>query len=201
MYGRDRVGIRFSPNSPAGEIGSPDYRQTFKYAIEAVGKVWHSRTLFAAQFYYVSMLSQKDIAYVHVIDGISYGFHSLGEPFTLREARKVLPAPVVLIGNGGYVSAFPRIPFISLFNLFACRYTPESANDRIESGDADMISFGRSYLGNPDLPERVANGWPLADPPARSFWNTPNETYMTPQGYIMPCFNPKECDIGSTTSH
>lgn len=31
----------------------------------------------------------------------------------------------------------------------------------VEAGLADLIAFGRPYIANPDLPERIANGWPL----------------------------------------
>lgn len=33
----------------------------------------------------------------------------------------------------------------------------------IESGLADMIAFGRPYIANPDLVERIAKGAPLAE--------------------------------------
>ena len=29
----------------------------------------------------------------------------------------------------------------------------------IQSGDAEMVSFGRLYVSNPDLAERIGNGW------------------------------------------
>lgn len=29
------------------------------------------------------------------------------------------------------------------------------------SGDADLVAFGRHFVANPDLPERLRNGWPL----------------------------------------
>jgi N-ethylmaleimide reductase len=31
----------------------------------------------------------------------------------------------------------------------------------IESGLADLVAFGRPFIANPDLPRRIANGWPL----------------------------------------
>lgn len=45
--------------------------------------------------------------------------------------------------------------------LYAGRYTAERGERLIEAGLADLIAFGRPFIANPDLPQRVANGWPL----------------------------------------
>jgi N-ethylmaleimide reductase len=45
--------------------------------------------------------------------------------------------------------------------LYAGRYNAERARRAIEAGWADLIAFGRPFIANPDLPERIANGWPL----------------------------------------
>lgn len=41
--------------------------------------------------------------------------------------------------------------------------TPERGNRLIAEGLADMVAFGRPYIANPDLVERIATGAPLAD--------------------------------------
>jgi len=45
--------------------------------------------------------------------------------------------------------------------LYAGRYTAERGERLIEAGLADLIAFGRPFIANPDLPVRIANGWPL----------------------------------------
>jgi len=45
--------------------------------------------------------------------------------------------------------------------IYAGRYTPERAAAAIEAGWADLIAFGRPFIANPDLPARIANGWPM----------------------------------------
>ncbi|SDR21561.1 N-ethylmaleimide reductase [Paraburkholderia fungorum] len=45
--------------------------------------------------------------------------------------------------------------------IYAGRYTAERGARLIEADLADLIAFGRPYIANPDLPERIANGWPL----------------------------------------
>ncbi len=105
-------------------MGSPDYRETFSYVAEK--------------------LNSYGLAYLHVLIGLAFGFHELGEPMQLTDFRKVFEGP--LMGN--------------------CGYTKDSAEEAIEKHCADLIAFGRPFISNPDLVQRFANGWPL-NPPAR----------------------------------
>lgn len=45
--------------------------------------------------------------------------------------------------------------------IYAGRYTAERGARLVEANLADLIAFGRPFIANPDLPERIANGWPL----------------------------------------
>lgn len=45
--------------------------------------------------------------------------------------------------------------------IYAGKYTVERGARLLETGLADMIAFGRTFIANPDLPARIANGWPL----------------------------------------
>ena len=110
------------------DMGSPDYREQFLYV--------------------ASQLDKYDLAYLHVMDGLGFGFHDLGEPMTLSEFRKVYTG--TLMGNVGYGK--------------------ESAVDQIGGGDADLIAFGRPFISNPDLVERFKNDWPLNDEADQSVW-------------------------------
>jgi N-ethylmaleimide reductase len=126
-----RVGIHLSPNGSYNDSGSPDYREQFTYL--------------------AGQLDRFGLAYLHVVDGLAFGFHNLGEPMTLAEFRRVFRGP--LIGN--------------------CGYTQETAERAICEGLADLISFGRPYISNPDLVERFQNGWPVAEPAPMSDWYSP----------------------------
>lgn len=125
-----RVGVHLSPNGNFNDMGSPDYRETFSYA--------------------AGRLDRNNLAYLHVVDGLEFGFHGLGAPMTLAEFRAVFTG--TLMGN--------------------CGYTREKAEQAILSGDADLISFGRPFISNPDLVERFAHGWPLNPPADPSLWYT-----------------------------
>ncbi len=42
-------------------------------------------------------------------------------------------------------------------------FDQEKGNAVIERGDADLVSYGKLYISNPDLVERFANHLPMAD--------------------------------------
>jgi N-ethylmaleimide reductase len=125
-----RVGVRLSPNGHYNDMGSPDFRDQFTFVAR--------------------QLDRFGLAYLHVLDGLAFGFHQLGEPMTLAEFRKVFHGS--LMGN--------------------CGYTKERAEKAIAEGNADLISFGRPFISNPDLVERFKNGWPLAEPAQMSDWSS-----------------------------
>ena len=52
-------------------------------------------------------------------------------------------------------------PFFSGVIINNAGFNPEKGINRIRSGIADAISFGTLYISNPDLPERILNGWEL----------------------------------------
>jgi 2,4-dienoyl-CoA reductase-like NADH-dependent reductase (Old Yellow Enzyme family) len=58
-------------------------------------------------------------------------------------------------------------------------YTPQAAAADVASGRADAISFGRPFISNPDLVERIRKGAPLApNKGAPETWYFP-----VPEGY------------------
>ncbi len=145
VWPADRVGVRLAPNGAFNDMGSPDYREQF---------------LFTAQ-----QLDRFGLAYLHVMDGLAFGFHQLGEPMTLQEFRKVFHGP--LMGN--------------------CGYSQETAEQAIAAGTADLIAFGRPYITNPDLVDRFAHHWPLTPDAPVTVWSAP-----TAAGYTdFPTFNPE----------
>ena len=55
----NRVGVRLSPNGSYNDMGSSDFREQFTYAAEQLDKF--------------------GLAYLHILDGLAFGFHELGE--------------------------------------------------------------------------------------------------------------------------
>ena len=48
--------------------------------------------------------------------------------------------------------------------------TPESAAKTIREGNADLASFGRLFISNPDLVERIRNGWKLNESDVTTYY-------------------------------
>ena len=70
-------------------------------------------------------------------------------------------------------------------NLMLCGdFTKDSAERALQNGDADLIAFGRDFISNPDLVDRLKNNWPLAERD-RTHWYT-----QGPEGLIdYPVYN------------
>jgi 2,4-dienoyl-CoA reductase-like NADH-dependent reductase (Old Yellow Enzyme family) len=49
-------------------------------------------------------------------------------------------------------------------------FTRESAEAALAAGEADAVAFGKAFLANPDLPERLRAGAPLNEPRAELFY-------------------------------
>ncbi len=56
-------------------------------------------------------------------------------------------------------------------------YDRDRAERVLERGDADLVSFGRLFLANPDLPERFKKGAPLNEPDEATFYGGDEKGY------------------------
>jgi len=45
--------------------------------------------------------------------------------------------------------------------MYAGKYTPEKALKVLTKGNGDIFGFGRPFIANPDLPDRIKHQWPL----------------------------------------
>ena len=137
VFPANRVAVRLSPNGVYNDMGSPSYREDFLYI--------------------AGQLNAYGLAYLHLVDGLAFGFHELGTPMMIGEFRDVFAGP--LVGN--------------------CGYTQEQAETALSSKVADLIAFGRDFISTPDLVERFTNGWPLNPPAEVDVWYS-----FGPEGYI-----------------
>jgi N-ethylmaleimide reductase len=147
IWNKNQVGIRLSPNGVFNDMGSKDFREQFSAAAK--------------------LIERKGLVYLHVLDGLAFGFHGLGEAMTLVDFRKLYSGK--LMGN--------------------CGYTKEAGEKAVDDGRADMIAYGRPYISNPDLLERFKNNWPLNPDAAPSDWYTSSQGA---KGYTdFPFYNQK----------
>ena len=62
--------------------------------------------------------------------------------------------------------------------LLAGNLTQDSAEQMVAEGLIDLPVFGRVYTSNPDLVERMENGWPLADYDPSTFYGGDARGYV-----------------------
>ncbi|MEN1835372.1 alkene reductase [Pseudomonas lijiangensis] len=62
--------------------------------------------------------------------------------------------------------------------LYAGKYTAERATAAIDAGWADLAAFGRPFIANPDLADRIANGWPLNPVDVSSMYGGTEKGYI-----------------------
>lgn len=85
------------------------------------------------------MLNDVGVVYLHIVEGLP-GHRMAGEGERVTpHIRKVFKG--VVIANGGY--------------------TAPIANETLKNKEADAVSFGITFLANPDLVERMRHGYPL----------------------------------------
>lgn len=127
VWGPERTGIRISPTSFLKNCGDSD-----------------PQSLYAR---YVSELSDRKLAYLHVIEGTIYAER---DPMAFKawDLKQHFHGPY--IGNNAY--------------------TPALAETRIAEGLTDLVSFGRPYIANPDLVERFAVNADLAEADPETFY-------------------------------
>jgi N-ethylmaleimide reductase len=95
---------------------------------------------------YVDALSAAGLLYIHDIEGVTQlSRDPSGVDFRALRQRF----------NGAYIANN--------------QYTLKLAEETLAKGDADMFSFGRPFIANPDLVERLAAGAPLAEAP-KEYW-------------------------------
>ena len=94
-----------------------------------------------AQFnYIVSELDKLGLVYLHVVEGATGGPRDVA-PFDFAELRRRFSN--TYIANNGY--------------------TADLAAQKLLDGGSDLFAFGRPFIANPDLVERLKSGAPLAD--------------------------------------
>jgi len=97
--------------------------------------------------YIVDHLNALRLVYIHVIEGATGGPRDVA-PFDYGSLRKRFKGAYV--ANNGY--------------------DLDLANKVLAAGEADLIAFGKLFIANPDLVERLKRGAPLNAPDKATFY-------------------------------
>jgi N-ethylmaleimide reductase len=96
-----------------------------------------------ALFAYVAgQLNRFGLAYLHIIEPRVHGNVLIAEgqaPIAAEQLRNIFKGKINAAGG----------------------FEPDSAEAIVEKGDADLVTFGRYFVSNPDLPKRIKLGIPL----------------------------------------
>ena len=105
---------------------------------------------------FAKQLNSKGIAFIEVVEDSFQGNASDGRPEeVIRAIQENFKG--AYIGNGNY--------------------SAEEARKRIKAGQADLVSFGRHYISNPDLPKRFQVGAELNDYDEDTFYGGDEHGY------------------------
>jgi N-ethylmaleimide reductase len=114
--------------------------------------------------YVAKALAPFGLAYLHVIEPRVVGNVSDDEipPVASGSLRPLFGGPVIAAGG----------------------FNGDSADAILTKGDADLVAFGRHFLANPDLPERLRRNLPLNPYDRGTFY------YGGAKGYVdYPAYN------------
>ncbi len=103
--------------------------------------------------YVVRQLATQDLAYIHIIEGATGGARELPDrPFdyaALKAAYRAAGGKGAWMVNNGYDKALA---------------------EQAVKGGADLVAFGKPYIANPDLVERLRRNAPLNQPDNATFY-------------------------------
>ncbi|MGY6276383.1 alkene reductase [Methylomonas sp. MgM2] len=121
----------------------------------AAGNTPLDSTVMATYGYLIEQLNQFKLAYLHFIEGSTRVSRFVPSDVDLKQLRALFKGP--------YMAN----------NL----YTRKLAAEVRGRGDADLICFGRPFLSNPDLVERLKTGAELTEAPKETWYSGDENGY------------------------
>lgn len=107
--------------------------------------------------YVIGELNKRNIAYLHLVEPMApLENHPHMIPEVAKHFRKHYSGTLITAGN----------------------YMPESGREALENGIADLVAYGRLFIANPDLPDRIAVNAPINTPDVDTFYT------RGPEGYV-----------------
>lgn len=116
--------------------------------------------------YLAGQLGRRGVAYMHLVYQLMPTDNMETARFEDRHIDHALLARVRAAFTGAIIWC----------GGFATRKAAQSA---LDTGLADLIAFGRPYIANPDLVERLQRGWPLAEADRSTYYTRNGEVGYT----------------------
>lgn len=91
--------------------------------------------------YVIKKINDLGIGYLHMVEGETGGTRDLPEGASIETLRSQFKG--IYMANNGY--------------------DQDLASNAVDEGDVDLVAFGRPFIANPDLVERLAHGTRLND--------------------------------------
>ena len=125
VWDSKNVGIRLTPENSFNSMSDSEPQAHFDY--------------------FIRQLNDRDLAYIHLLEGDMMGGESSADYRALRDAY----TGVYMANNG---------------------YDKNRAESSIGNGDSDLVAFGVPFLANPDLVTRYQNDLPLNQADQATFY-------------------------------
>lgn len=123
----------------------------------------HYPEINATYNYLSEQLNKIGIAYIHLVDHSAMGAPEV--PLEIKKLiRKNFNNKIILSGG----------------------YDRERAEADIQNGLGDFVAFGRPFINNPDLVERLKNNWPLSQDLRMDLFYTADEKGYTDYPFYKP---------------
>lgn len=106
--------------------------------------------------YVINALNDFNLAYVHLLET---------SEADLRHGGRELPTRIFRPIYRGHL-------------MVNWAYTKETGNAAIARGDADLVSYGKLFIANPDLPQRFRQDAPLNQPDPSTFYGGDERGYI-----------------------
>ncbi len=117
--------------------------------------------------YLAEQLDRFGLAYLHIIEPRIKGnvlVADAQEPVATERLRKIFTGKIIAAGG----------------------FEPDTARAIVEKGDADLVAFGRHFLANPELPQRIKLGLPLNPYDRKTFYTFDSRGYTDYPFYSEP---------------
>ena len=141
VFGPQRTAVKLAPRITYNDIADETVDETYGHLLGVLDRMG------LAYLHFQTTLSYVNLGRPVTLDGLGADI-DMAEVFPYRFMRERFSGPIMAAGD----------------------LTVGLANQALETGLADLFAFGRGFVGNPDLPERMRIGAPLTPPDLGSFY-------------------------------